>query len=90
MRRAAVLGAGLAAILTAAIAVLALMGVSSIPVVEAVLFPGSWVAWVYKGDNYRSGHEFLLHATAFGVPLNALIGAVLGVLLAAVGRKSPS
>ena len=87
MKRAAALGAGLASIVTVAIAVLALLGVSSIPVLEAVLFPGSWVAWVYKGDNYRSGQEFLLHAIAFGVPLNAVIGAILGVLLAAVRPK---
>ena len=83
----AILGACLAAVATAAVGVIALMGVSRIPVAEVLLFPGSLAAWVYKGDTYRSGHEFLLHAIAFSVPLNALVGAILGVSLAAVRQK---
>ena len=88
MRRAAVVGAGLAAIATAAVGVIALMGVSRIPVAEYLLVPGSLAAWLYKGDNYTSGHQFLLHAIVFGVPMNALIGAILGALLAYLRRTA--
>jgi hypothetical protein len=88
MRRAAAIGAGLAAITTAAIGVIALIGVSRIPVAEYILFPGSMAAWLYKGDNYRSNYEFLLHTIAFGMPINVLLGAILGVLLASVRRMS--
>ncbi len=85
--RSALIGAGLAAIATAAVGVIALMGVSHIPIGEYLLFPGSWVAWLYKGDNYRSGHEFLLHSIAFGVPINAVAGSILGATLAFLRRK---
>ena len=88
MRRAAVIGASLAAIATVAVAMIALMGVSRIPVAEYLLFPGSLAAWLYKGDNYRSSHEFLLHATALGVPINAVAGAILGALLVSLRRMS--
>lgn len=88
MRRAAVIGAGLAAIATAAVGLIALTGVSTIPVAEYLLFPGSLAAWLYKGDTYGSNHEFLLHAILLGVPMNTLMGAILGVLVASVRRKS--
>ncbi len=72
---------------TNTVGVFALMGVSRIPVGEYLLVPGSWVAWLYKGDNYRSGHEFLLHSIAFGVPINAVAGSILGAVLAFLRRK---
>ena len=68
------------------VGVLALLGVSSIPVAEYVLFPGSLAAWIYRGDNYASSREFLLYTMAFGVPLALLAGAILGGLLAFVRR----
>ena len=82
MRRSAAIGAGLAAIATAAVGLIALTGVPGIPVAEYLLFPGSWAAWLYKGDNYTSSHEFLIHAIAFGVPMNVLAGATIGALVA--------
>ncbi len=88
MRRAAVIGAGLAAIATAAVGLIALTGVSTIPVAEYLLFPGSLAAWLYKGDNYGSNHEFLLQAIVFGVPMNTFVGALLGALVASVRRKT--
>ena len=87
MRRAAALGAGIAAISTALVAVIGLMGVSRLPVAELLLFPGSMAAWAYKGDNYTSAQEFLLYSAALGVPLNALLGAFIGILVIALRRK---
>ena len=88
MRRAAGIGAGVAAIGTAIVAVIALMGVSRLPVAELLLFPGSMAAWAYKGDTYNSAHEFLLHSVALGVPLNAVFGAFIGMLVAALRPRS--
>jgi len=87
MKRAAVLGAAIAATATAAVGAMALMGATRIPVAEYLLFPGSMAAWLYKGDDFGSSHEFLAHAIAFGVPISSLAGAVLGVLLAALRRQ---
>lgn len=87
MGRAAVIGAGLAIFITGLVGALGLMGVSHIPIAEYLLFPGGLVAWAYKGDNYRSGNEFLLHAIAFGVPLNGLAGAAIGALAALAGAR---
>ncbi|MDH3206349.1 MAG: hypothetical protein OEO79_07045 [Gemmatimonadota bacterium] len=88
MRRAAGIGAGIAAIGTALVAVIALMGVPRLPVAELLLFPGSMAAWVYGGDTYSSGPEFLLYSVAFGVPLNAVFGAIIGMLVAALRSRS--
>ena len=87
MGRAAVIGAVIAIIATGLVAALGLMGVSHIPIAEYLLLPGGMVAWAYKGDNYRSSSEFLLHAIAFGVPLNGLAGATVGALAALTGAK---
>lgn len=86
MRRAAIIGAGVAIILTGLVGALALIG-GRIPIAEYLLFPGVLAAWVYKGDNYGSGNEFLYHAIVFGVTLNGLFGAVLGTLTALARRK---
>lgn len=88
MRRGASLGAIVAAGATAAVGLIALMGASRIPVAEYLLFPGSMAAWVHKGDNYTSAHEFLIYAVAFGVPVNAAAGAILGGLLVWVRSRS--
>lgn len=76
--RGASRGAILATILTAVVGGFALAGVSTMPVIGASLFPGSMAAWLFRGDNYTSSHEFLVFAIAFGVPINAAIGALLG------------
>ena len=86
MRRAAVIGVGIAIITTGLVGGLALMG-AHIPIAEYLLFPGGFAAWAYKGDNYRSSHEFLQHTIVFGVTLNGLAGAVLGALAALARRK---
>ena len=88
MRKAAGIGAGVAVVGTAIVAVIALMGVSRLPVAEFLLFPGSMAAWVYGGDTYSSGHEFLLHSVAFGLPLNAVFGAIIGMLVVALRPRS--
>ncbi|MBT8478829.1 MAG: hypothetical protein KJO06_07935 [Gemmatimonadetes bacterium] len=87
MKKAAVLGAVIAATATAVVGAIALMGATRIPVAEYLLFPGSMAAWLHKGDNFRSSQEFLATAIALGVPINALVGAGLGVLLMAVRRR---
>ena len=86
MRRAAAIGAGVAAIATSVVVVIALLGVSRLPLAELLLFPGSLAAWMYKGDNYRSSHDFLVHAAAFGVPINIVLGAAVGSLFHALSR----
>ena len=87
MKRAAVLGAVIAATATAAVGAMALMGVTRLPVGEYLLFPGSMAAWLYRGDDFASSQEFLTSAIALGVPINALAGAILGVLLRALRRQ---
>lgn len=76
--RGASRGAILATILTTVVGGFALAGVSTMPVIGASLFPGSMAAWLFRGDNYASSNEFLVFAIAFGVPINAAIGALLG------------
>lgn len=87
MTKAAVAGAAIAAIATAAVGVAALMGVTRIPLGGYLLFPGSMAAWLYKGDNFASSREFLTASIALGIPINALAGAVLGVLVRALRRR---
>ena len=87
MKRAATIGAAIATVATAIVGLIGLMGVDSLPVAEYLLFPGSMAAWLFKGDNYRSSREFLLHALAFGIPINALIGAVLGAIANVVRNR---
>ena len=58
------------------------------PVAEYLLFPGSMAAWVYKGDTFTSNQEFLAYAILLGVPINAVAGAIVGVLLAALRRRT--
>ena len=87
MKRAAILGATIATVATAIVGLIGLMGAESLPVAEFLLFPGSMAAWLFKGDTYVSSREFLLHAMAFGVPINAAIGAVLGVISNAVRTR---
>jgi len=86
LRGAAALGATIAVTATAIVGVIALMGADRLPVAEHLLFPGSMAAWLYKGDNFESSRQFLAHAIAFGIPINALAGAVLGALTAALMR----
>ena len=86
LREAAALGATIAVTATAIVSVIALMGADRLPVAEHLLFPGSMAAWLYKGDNFESSRQFLAHAIAFGIPINALAGAVLGALTAAFMR----
>ena len=73
-------------IATGAVATLALLGAERVPIAEYLLYPGSMVAWLQKGDNFRSSREFLASAIAWSVPINALAGAVIGVLVRAVSR----
>jgi len=87
MKKAAFLGAAIAATATAAVGAMALMGVTRLPVAEYLLFPGSMAAWLYRGDNFGSSREFLAHAIALGVPINALAGAILGALVRALRRQ---
>jgi len=68
----------LATVITLAVSGLALAGISTMPVIGASLYPGSMAAWLFRGDNYASSHEFLRFAIAFGVPINATLGALLG------------
>lgn len=86
MREAAALGATIALTATVIVAVIAMMGATRIPVAEYLLYPGSMAAWVYRGDDFESSRHFLAHAIAFGVPINALAGAVLGALTTALFR----
>jgi len=88
MRRAAISGAVLAAAATVAVAACGLLGVEKLPVVEYLLWPGGFMAFAYRGDDYASGHEFLLYATAFGVPFNAPTAALNGVLVSAARKRS--
>lgn len=94
IRKAVVLGAAIAAMATAVVGAIGLMGATRIPVAEYLLFPGSMAAWLYRGDDFGSSREFLATAIALGVPINALVGAGLGVLLTGVlrrfGRRRPS
>lgn len=90
LRGAAALGATIAVTATAIVSVIALMGADRLPVAEYLLFPGSMAAWLYKGDNFVSSQQFLAHAIAFGIPINALAGAILGALTAALARLRPS
>jgi len=85
MRRSIVIGAGVAILLTGLVGVLALTGYR-LPIVEYLLFPGGLAAWAYKGDNYRSGNEFLHHTIVLAVALNGLAGAILGAVTA-LGRR---
>jgi hypothetical protein len=79
---------------TAVVGAIGLMGATRIPVAEYLLFPGSMAAWLYRGDDFGSSQEFLATAIALGVPINALVGAGLGVLMMAIlhrfGRQRPS
>jgi hypothetical protein len=86
MRRAIIIGAGVAILITGLVGALALTGLQ-LTIAEYLLFPGGLAAWTYKGDNYRSGNEFLHHTIVFGVALNALAGGILGALAAPVWRK---
>jgi hypothetical protein len=86
MRKAAVVGAGVGVVATGLVGALALLGFP-VPIAEYLLFPGGLAAWVYKGDNYRSGDEFLRHMIVFGILLNGLAGAVFGPLVALARRK---
>ena len=83
MKKAILWGAGGAVIATVVVGAIALMGVERIPIAEYIVFPGSMLAWLYKGDNYTSSQEFLLHAIGFGIPVNAVLGAMLGSCWAA-------
>ena len=78
MIRAAGAGAGIATIVTLLIGWLALAG-AELPVLGYVLYPGSFLAWAYKGDNYTSGGEFLRYSILFAVLVNGVVGAVVGV-----------
>lgn len=87
LKKAALLGSGAAILATAAVGIAALLGVSRLPIAEYLLFPGSMAAWAYKGDNYTSSAEFLRYTIAMGIPLNALAGAILGVLVAWIRHR---
>ena len=44
------------------------------------LWPGSMMGWLIKGDNFNSEKEFLAYGIFFSSILNAIFGALLGML----------
>ncbi|MBI1337629.1 MAG: hypothetical protein GC164_11775 [Phycisphaera sp.] len=80
MKIALVVSAGIA-LITLAVSVSALSGVHRLPVIEYLLWPGAMIAWMWGGDNYRDGKEFMFYTAAIGVPFNAVLSFIFGMAI---------
>ncbi len=47
-----------------------------------LLWLGCLAGWMMKGDNFANEHEFLRFGFAMSVPINAILGVLLGAIIA--------
>lgn len=51
------------------------------------LYLGCLLGWMIKGDNFASDQEFLRFGFAMSVPINAVIGVLLGVMVGLIKSR---
>ena len=51
------------------------------------LYPGCFLAWMIGGDNFASSQEFLWFGFQLSIPINTVLGVLLGVMIKLIGTR---
>ncbi len=76
--------------LTVIVGIAAFFGVSRVPIIEYLLWPGGMIAWAWHGDKYRDSTHFLSYAVPIGIAVNFAASFVAGAAIGFVSRSGRS
>ena len=76
--------------LTVIVGIAAFFGVSRVPIIEYLLWPGAMIAWAWHGDNYRDSTHFLSYAVPIGIAVNLAASFLAGAAIGFVSHSARS
>ncbi len=76
--------------LTVIVGIAAFFGVSRVPIIEYLLWPGAMIAWAWHGDNYRDSAHFLSYTVLIGIAVNLVASFLAGAAIGFISNSARS